>query len=446
MLMRSLALGGRLALYGLGRRANLALALALVATAVAAGTAEAGTARVSADGDCLNLRATAGLGGAKIACIADGTTLTTLDGDTATVDGLVWQRVRLAETLDRGGSATGWVASIYLVQPAQIAPVLGSAAPLPAPTAPPAAPPSPALATARPFEAPPPGGITIGVAGTASIAALVAAQPFPVAAVAALDPATQRYLSYITGAPASVQTLTDATLRPESVVILTRASAPASAPTSLGGSPPLPGTALATAGAPRRLPAPPRGGLTQGQAGTGELAALIAAQPFAVELVMTLDVPTQRWLMHIPGGPDAANTLGGRALRPETIVTLRRSATLPDPPAPAIATASAAAEVATITYYYCTPGSRGIGDGGGFCGGTASGVTVHAGTASCGRGVMGQRFRIVGDPTARTYVCEDTGGGVGAAHRDIWFATSDEGYDWWRQTAPGGTARIEVVP
>lgn len=412
----------------LARRAGLALATAALALVLTSGgpfPAEAAPARVAADGVCLNFRAAAGLRGEKVDCIADGSALATLDGETATVDGLAWQRVRLP------GGATGWVAAIYLAYPA-------SPAPTPAATL-------AARSPGRPFAVPPPGGITIGIAGTTSIDALIAAQPFPVAAMAVRDPTTQGYMSYVASTPRATQSLNDATLQSDSVVIVTRAAAPAGSE----GAPTIAAAGLATSGTLRALPTPPPGGMTQGAAGTSDLAALLAAQPFAVELVMALDVPSQRWLMHILGAPEAANTLDARMLRPETIVTVRRSATLPDPtretPPPPAAAVTVGTEVATITYYFCTPGTRGIGDGGGFCGGTASGTTVHPGTASCGRGLMGQRFRIVGDATVRTYVCEDTGGGVGATHRDLWFATSDEGYDWWQQTAPGGTARIEVV-
>lgn len=82
--------------------------------------------------------------------------------------------------------------------------------------------------------------------------------------------------------------------------------------------------------------------------------------------------------------------------------------------------ASAQAETADVrvTYYTCEDG---------FCGTTASGTTVHAGTAACDPGWMGRSFIIRGDPNPITYTCEDTGGAVHGNHVDIWFATHAEG-------------------
>lgn len=71
-----------------------------------------------------------------------------------------------------------------------------------------------------------------------------------------------------------------------------------------------------------------------------------------------------------------------------------------------------------LTYYTCEDG---------FCGKTASGTTVHAGTAACDPGWMGRSFVIEGDPAPLTYTCEDTGGSVSGNHVDIWFATHAEG-------------------
>ena len=99
-----------------------------------------------------------------------------------------------------------------------------------------------------------------------------------------------------------------------------------------------------------------------------------------------------------------------------------------------------------MTYYFCERGTdpAGWGDGGGFCGHFANGEPVHAGGAACASGFMGQQFRIVGDPTGRTYTCKDTGGAVVGQHRDVWFANSDEGYQWW--LAVGSSATIEILP
>ena len=74
----------------------------------------------------------------------------------------------------------------------------------------------------------------------------------------------------------------------------------------------------------------------------------------------------------------------------------------------------------------------------------ANGEVVHEGASSCAAAFMGQRFRILGDPTERTYTCKDTGGGVVGQHRDVWFQNSDDGYLWW--LAVGSTALIEILP
>ena len=445
----------------LARRASIiggaALLLAGLVAGATAAPVDAATARVSGDGDCVNVRASAGLTAPRITCVADGSLLPVSDAAPRTVDGLAWQQVTLAD------GTTGWAAAKYLIDTTATSTSAGNATAAPDPVVPPTpvAASQPVPAAAHAFDIPPQGGITVGVAGTTSISALVAAQPYPVAAVGLLDPTSQRYLLHIVGAPASIQSLTDGALRPESVVMVTRAG-------TLTGvaTPPVAAAGLAAPGTPRLLPTPPKGGLSQGTAGTNDVAAFLAAQPFAVDIAMTLDVPSQQWLTYIPGAPDWVNTLTNQSLRPDAVVTVRRSAAQPDAPArtvnaaaatptaptptstaPASATAgSSLGEIASVTYYFCTASSGpGQGDGGGFCGGTASGVIVHPGTASCASSLMGQRFRIAGDPTGQTYVCEDTGGGVGMHDRDIWFATSSEGYAWWNQTAPSGKARIIVL-
>ena len=85
-----------------------------------------------------------------------------------------------------------------------------------------------------------------------------------------------------------------------------------------------------------------------------------------------------------------------------------------------------------VTYYTCEDG---------FCGSTASGTTVHPGTAACDRDWMGRRFVIHGDPYGLVYKCEDTGGAVHGNHVDIWFATHAEGRALI--AAVGTTATIE---
>ena len=86
---------------------------------------------------------------------------------------------------------------------------------------------------------------------------------------------------------------------------------------------------------------------------------------------------------------------------------------------------------ATISFYYCEQGgSASGGDGGGFCGAMRDGTVVYEGAAACAFTYLGQRFRIVGDPTERIYTCHDTGNEVHGLHRDIFFYTSADGWPW----------------
>ncbi len=367
------------------------------------------SATVRADGQCLRLRATPGTGSAVLTCIPDGSAVTPLDGQ-AEADGYAWRRVQTASGL------TGWVAATFLVH---------TATPGTGPVA---------------LVTPPPGGMTAGLAGTTSPETLAAAQPFEVATISVLDIETQRFLTYMPGAPAFVNTLTSTSLEAADVVLIRRAGLASPEPSVEGAAlvPAVEGVAL-----PFR--APPKGGLTHGLAGTSDLAALIEAQPFAVESVMAWDVPQQRWLTHVAGAPAIVNSLTPETLRAGQPVFMRRSLTQPDPPPRVVEPVGRPGGLAHITYYFCTPGTNplSIGDGGGFCGGMASGKTVYAGAASCSPGYLGQRFQIVGDPTGRTYVCEDTGGGVGENHRDIWFDLSDDGYAWRQQV--GQWAEIVIL-
>ena len=407
---------------------SLAAALAIVATLAFSTPAEAASARIAADGDCLNMRQSPSLTAAVVTCVGDGTIVTTVPG-LVTADGLDWEQIRTS-------TAVGWVAARYLVE---VAPGT-TAAPTPIPSTP-ALPPS-TPTTPHAFDAPPVGGMTFGVAGTSSPAAVVAAQTFTVAGVTAIDPATQRFLTYIPGAPAFVNSLDETTLRPDMVIMVRRSGTlpPSDTSSVVSGSASAPTIGIASA-----FVTPPRGGLTLAIAGTNDMSALIKAQPFAVDVVMALDVPTQRWLTYIPGAPDWVSTLNAVTLRPTSVIFVRRSATAPDPvppPPPVLATLKA-----PITYYYCSQSlGMGVGDGGGFCGTMSNGTVVHQGAASCDRAYLGQRFRVVGDPYNLVYSCSDTGGGVSAQQRDIWFATSGEAMVWWRQVAPGGVGTIEVLP
>jgi 3D (Asp-Asp-Asp) domain-containing protein len=83
---------------------------------------------------------------------------------------------------------------------------------------------------------------------------------------------------------------------------------------------------------------------------------------------------------------------------------------------------------AQVTFYYCAGG--GAGDGGGFCGSTADGTPVQLGVAACDRRLMGQHFRVLGDPSGLVFRCADTGGAVHGAVRDMWFPTAATGGAW----------------
>ncbi|MDA0350974.1 MAG: hypothetical protein O3A10_02030 [Chloroflexi bacterium] len=280
---------------------------------------------------------------------------------------------------------------------------------------------------------PPLGGLTRGLAGTSDPQALVDAQAFPVQTLSMFDIATQKYLSYIPGAPAYVSTLNANTLKATSIVAVKRATTGA----ALSVAP----TPIALSG-PRAFLVPPLDGLTQGIAGTTDLDLLLDAQTFEVQTVSAWDVATQRFLTFIPGAPAYVSTLSSATLEADMVVMMRRGVA---PSAASVPNPKVDQRTASITYYYCTQGANpaGYGDGGGWCGGMANGEIVYEGAASCSAAYLGQQFKILGDPTARTYTCADTGGGVTDEHRDIFFNNSDDGHAWWLQV--GSTATIEIV-
>ena len=96
---------------------------------------------------------------------------------------------------------------------------------------------------------------------------------------------------------------------------------------------------------------------------------------------------------------------------------------------------------ATVTFYYCAGAA--VGDGGGFCGHAADGTPVQIGVAACDRSYLGQKFRVVGDPSGIVFRCADTGGGVFGQMRDMWFPTSGEAAGWL--AAVGHNVTIEVL-
>lgn len=431
----------------------LLVALAWPQQATAAPIPVGANAIVQADGECLRMRSQPGLAGDVLTCIPDGSTVSVLSDPVAS-DGLDWQQVRYAGQL-------GWVANVYL-QPAPSAPAptpVPTAAPTAAPTATPV--PVPVPTSANALTTPAPGGLTLGLSGTSDPAALAAAQPFAVESVSVLNVSAQRFLSYIPGAPPFASTLSSASLQPASVVTIKRTG------TLTTGAAPARAEPRPVQGAGTALTAPPSGGLTQGVSTTNDPGALAAAQPFPVETISMLDIPSQRWLVYIPGAPAAVSSLNSGSLAVGAVVTVKRAGTstpptstpgpgtgsgggfTPAPPAPSTPGSvpgpagnetidSAAQRTVRLTYYYCSRGSiaAAIGDGGGFCGHMANGELVHDGAAACARSLLGERFRVLGDPLDRVYECTDVGGGVDSGHRDIWFADSDSAYTWWRAVGP----------
>ena len=133
-----------------------------------------------------------------------------------------------------------------------------------------------AFAAAEPptvFSVPPSGGAVQGFSGTGDPAALAAAQHFDVLSISAFDVEKQRFYVYIPGAPGLVNTLTRATLSPNSIVWVRRDPTDTrfiAQPPEGSGLPPVvfdPGV----------LPLPRPGGSTQGLAGASEPSALVDA-------------------------------------------------------------------------------------------------------------------------------------------------------------------------
>lgn len=174
---------------------------------------------------------------------------------------------------------------------------------------------------------PPAGGLTQGIAGTTDPVALAAAQSFDVQVIWVLDRESQRWLIYVPGASAVVNTLTADSLAVDSVVTIRRTGV-------LGAREEAPstGTRPPASGDGNQFTAPPVGGFVHGLAGTNDPARLVARQSFSVESVFALDVPSQRWLVYVPDAPAVVNSLHTGTLRADSIVTVRRAA--PSQPAP----------------------------------------------------------------------------------------------------------------
>ena len=171
------------------------------------------------------------------------------------------------------------------------------------------------------LAAPPPGGITQGIAGTDDPAELAAAQLFEVQAVWFMD--GQQWRVYVPGAPRG-----SGTLSADSVVTIRRAGTLASAP---GAAPQAP-TGVSPTGSGNVFASPPPGGIVSALAGTNDPATLVAQQPFPVASVFMLDVPTQRWLVYVPSAPPLVSSLRTGLLQPDSVVTIRRATTPPPEP------------------------------------------------------------------------------------------------------------------
>jgi 3D (Asp-Asp-Asp) domain-containing protein len=114
------------------------------------------------------------------------------------------------------------------------------------------------------------------------------------------------------------------------------------------------------------------------------------------------------------------------------------------PTAPVVEAAAGDRLFVTLSFYYCEHLDSGVsgGDGGAFCGLTRDGSQVAPGVAACDAAYLGQRFRIEGDPYDLLYRCADTGSAVGGQHRDIWFHTAAEGWDWIARVGHQGVIEV----
>ncbi len=207
------------------------------------GSAEGATGPhiVRADGDCLRMRATPGLGGAQVACLAEGSQVFAL-GESQNVDGLRWEHIS-------AGGQTGWAAGIYLVP--------GTAASTPVPTA---------VPTTVPTSPPASGGTitgTVSASGGYSLVVWTGGRIETLLSVAGGRGCLVRsvwvsrggvLIPYIAGAPSFVNEnwniVVGSGVLAETPVILVCAA---------GGSTPVPGPGTATP-IPTPTPPPPTGG------------------------------------------------------------------------------------------------------------------------------------------------------------------------------------------
>jgi hypothetical protein len=91
-----------------------------------------------------------------------------------------------------------------------------------------------------------------------------------------------------------------------------------------------------------------------------------------------------------------------------------------------------------ITFYDCLDG--------GFCGHMYNGEPVYEGAAACSWNLpIGTSFYILGDPTARVYVCKDRGL-LADTWVDIFWHNPKDGYVWQANVGRYGTIAIVSLP
>lgn len=102
---------------------------------------------------------------------------------------------------------------------------------------------------------------------------------------------------------------------------------------------------------------------------------------------------------------------------------------------PAAALVSGRINNVNLTFYDCKSQ--------GFCGAMANGKKVYEGAAACSWNLnLGTKFRIIGDPTARVYVCADRGLLANTWVDIFWYDPAD-GWRW--QASVGRYGTIEII-
>lgn len=147
-----------------------------------------------------------------------------------------------------------------------------------------------------------------------------------------------------------------------------------------------------------------------------------------------------------PASPASSQPAAEPAPRPGPLATLEPQALVPPPdkpapvaaapePTPAPPAALRKISGVNITFYDCANQ--------GFCGNMANGRRVYEGAAACSYDLpLGTRFYIEGDPTTRTYRCEDRGLLVNTWVDIFWYHQLD-GWRW--QEAVGRYGTIVIV-